>query len=305
MIDKRLAVRLLGALLLAASLVYLGIFAARHAAALPDIRWDARTGLALAGAVAVYGLTLLSSSMAWYLLLRSAGEKTKPGDAASVFLLSQVGKYLPGNIGQYVGRVALAKGRGLATGPVLVTLALEASCAVGAGLALTAAAYPLSLADRLGPGRLLAVLLIGILAIVLGARFKASDRLRIRAGLACLGLYSFNFLAFGGCAWLLASGALEAGTAPLPTLAAIFAAAWVAGFVTPGAPAGFGVREAVLVGGLRTLYDPGIALSLPLLFRLVTTLGDGLGFGAGALIRKLQKPQEPEEPQESNDTPHA
>ena len=297
MIDKRLAIRLLGALLLAASLAYLVAFAVRHAAALPDIRWDARTGLALAGAVAVYGLTLLSSSIAWYLLLRSVGERPGPGDAASVFLLSQVGKYLPGNVAQYVGRVALARGRGLGSGPVLFTLAMEAACAILAGLALAAAAFPLDLSDRLGPGRLAAVLSMAILVIVLGARFAVSDRLRIRAGLACLVLYSFNFLAFAACAALLADRVLAAGTAPLPTLAAVFAAAWVAGFVTPGAPAGLGVREAVLVGGLRTLYDPGIALSLPLLFRLVTTLGDGLGFGAGALIRKLQgKPEE---------TPHA
>lgn len=296
MIDKRLAVRLLGALLLAASLAYLVVFAVRHAAALPDIHWDTRTGLAMAGAVAIYGLTLLSSSVAWYVLLRSAGERPKPGDAASVFLLSQIGKYLPGNVAQYVGRVALAKGRGLGSGPVIFTLAMEAACAIVAGLALAAAAFPLDLTDRLGPGRLVAVLSIAILVIVLGARFAVSDRLRIRAGLACLGLYSFNFLAFGACAALLADRVLDAGSAPLPTLAAIFAAAWVAGFVTPGAPAGLGVREAVLVGGLRTLYDPGIALSLPLLFRLVTTLGDGLGFGAGALIRKFRKPEE---------TPHA
>ena len=299
MINKRLAVRLLGAILLAASLVYLAVFAVRHAAALPDIRWDARTCLALAAAVAIYGLTLLSSSAAWYLLLRSAGESPKPGDAASVFLLSQVGKYLPGNVAQYVGRVALAKGRGLGSASVLFTLAMEAACAILAGLALAAAAFPMDLADRFGPGRLAAAVLIAGLVAVVGARFVGPARLRSRAWLACLGLYSFNFLAFGACAALLASGILGSGTAPLPALAAVFAAAWVAGFVTPGAPAGLGVREAVLVGGLRTLYDPGIALSLPLLFRLVTTLGDGLGFGAGALLRKFRKPDD------AKATPHA
>ncbi|HKH45158.1 MAG TPA: lysylphosphatidylglycerol synthase domain-containing protein [Thermoanaerobaculia bacterium] len=298
------ASRLLGAVLVAASLAYLVFFAVRHAQSLPEIRWNARAVAGSGAAVALYGLTLISSASAWHLLLRSAGERPRLRPVAAIFLLSQIGKYLPGNFAHYVGRVALAKEQGLGPGPVLLTLAVEAACAILAGIAVTAAAFP---GPQNAPGpagpRHAAAALLAVGGVALASRLVDSPRVRAwarfpapappasrgRRGLlwlACLGLYAFNFFAFGACAALLAQTVLGAAPASWPALAAVMAAAWVAGFVTPGAPAGLGIREAILLAGLRPLYGPGVALSLPLLFRLVTTLGDALGCGAGYLLRR-------------------
>lgn len=293
---RKRALHLLGVLLVVASLAYLIAFAVRHAESLPEISWDSRAVAGLGAAVALYGLALLSSASAWHLLLLSAGERPRLRSAAAIFLLSQIGKYLPGNFAQYAGRVALAKEQGLDARPVLFTLALEAAGAILAGVAVAAAGGPL------GPGRIAAALLVAAL-VALAARLVDSPRLRAwvrlpppalqlprrRRGLlwlACLGLYSFNFFVFAACAALLARTLLGAPSAPLPALAALMAAAWVAGFVTPGAPAGLGVREAILVAGLRPLYGTGVALGLPLFFRLVTTLADALAFAVGLLLRR-------------------
>ena len=59
------------------------------------------------------------------------------------------------------------------------------------------------------------------------------------------------------------------------------ALAWMAGFVTPGAPAGLGVREAVLLALLERLLTPQQALLVVVLWRVVTTLGDVVFFGIG------------------------
>ncbi|MES9970924.1 MAG: hypothetical protein ABW092_12895, partial [Candidatus Thiodiazotropha sp.] len=55
-----------------------------------------------------------------------------------------------------------------------------------------------------------------------------------------------------------------------------FAIAWSVGFLTPGAPSGIGIREAILILLLSPLAGEANALILALLFRLVTIAGDTL-----------------------------
>lgn len=290
------ALRRIGVLLAVAGLAFLIAFAVQHAADLPPVRWNARTVSAALAALGLYALTLLSAAVAWHLLLVSLGERSRLAVALPVFLVSQAAKYLPGNVGQYVGRVGLGRNAGLTTGGLVRSLILEAAGAVLAGTALAAAALPPAGAPA--PWRFAAVAL-GAGAVVALASL-ASGRLRlppvapgrrIAAWLACTGLYGLNFVLFAAAAALLLRGPLAGSAVPLAQLAAVFAAAWVAGFVTPGAPAGLGVREAVLVGGLQPLCGPGLALGLPVAFRLLTTLGDGLGFAAGMLLRPQRAPE--------------
>ncbi len=292
--------RRIGTVLAVLGLAYLVAFGMRHAAELPELRWDGRAAAGLALAVGLHGLTVLSGAAAWRALLRSLGERLGFGDAVGILAVSQAAKYLPGNVGHYVGRVALARERGIATGSVILTLVVETACAVLAGLAVAAGGAGTAAAVepwRLAVAVLTAVAAVAALAVaaILLRREGVRRRLRLPetlpeprrlagAGLVCLGLCGVNFLIFGACAAVLARTFFGAPAVPLPALTALFAAAWVAGFVTPGAPAGLGVREAILVAGLRPLCGPGVALGLPVLFRVVTTLGDGLAFGLGWMI---------------------
>jgi hypothetical protein len=207
------AARLLGAVLVGASLVFLVLFAIRNAEALPHLRWDARTAMALVAATGLYGLTFLSTAAAWHILLRGAGERPAFGTVLVILLLSQAAKYLPGNVGHYVGRVALARRWGLGTVPVLLTLAVETACAIASGVATAAALFPAALRAGTKSPWLLAVLIVGIVAAAIaGPRLAASPRLRAwarlpadstaampRAGawLACLAVCTFNFVLFG------------------------------------------------------------------------------------------------------------
>jgi uncharacterized membrane protein YbhN (UPF0104 family) len=91
-------------------------------------------------------------------------------------------------------------------------------------------------------------------------------------------LLSFYALC-GFLLWTLA-GALgrASDAAPWTTLTGAFATAWLAGFLSPGVPAGLGVREAVLLLLLPPAMGDAATVSVTLAMRLTTTLGDLLFF---------------------------
>jgi len=69
--------------------------------------------------------------------------------------------------------------------------------------------------------------------------------------------------------------------------AGLFCAAWIAGMLTPGAPAGLGVREAILVQGLAPLIGQTGAVITTILFRVLTVAADLLAFIAGVALLRL------------------
>ena len=84
---------------------------------------------------------------------------------------------------------------------------------------------------------------------------------------------------------LLAHNVFAANESQILLLTGAYAAAWVLGFIMPGAPGGLGVREAVLLAAFDPIYGSGVAVGLTLSPRLVTTLGDAALFLGGLAMR--------------------
>ena len=71
----------------------------------------------------------------------------------------------------------------------------------------------------------------------------------------------------------------------IAALIATFAISWLAGFITPGAPSGIGIRETILVVSLDKIFPGGQGVLIAILFRIITVAGDVLFFsmvGKGA-----------------------
>jgi uncharacterized membrane protein YbhN (UPF0104 family) len=86
--------------------------------------------------------------------------------------------------------------------------------------------------------------------------------------------------------WLVAHALLPAGT-PTPNpafLTGAFASSWILGFIAPGAPAGLGIREAILSAWLSTAMPAADVVLLVVALRIATTVGDLLNFGWGSLM---------------------
>lgn len=284
----------LGILALAVSLGYLAVVAARHVSSFPEVTWGPRALASLAAATGLYLLMVLGGAAAWSLLLRSLGAGTPASEVLAIWGQAQAGKYLPGNVGQYLGRAALARRHGIPLHRTALTFVFETTCLIvsAAACALLAGAEAPWKLVLLGAGAVAAPYL---LIHVLERWFP--DALRRRLGVerlphppvatlgGCLALYAVSFACWGLSFEVLARGLFGAGSdLSWARVVPAFALSWVAGFLTPGAPAGLGVREALLVGGTAPLYGPGTALSAALALRLVTVLGDGLAFLAGLAL---------------------
>ena len=245
--------------------------AALAPADVPGLVWACAAGLAL-----VYAAADVLLAVAWRALLQ--GQGTAAGLVWSIRThgVSQLSKYLPGNVMHLASRQFLGASAGVPHAVLARSSLLELAGLATAGLLLSLLALPLveiDLFQRIGPaaGATIVVLALAAARIIAGARTA-----RV-LGCHLLFLLAAS-LSFTALLMLLAPGA--GGSLSWPAACGAYAAAWLAGFVTPGAPAGLGVREAILVillGGHAAEPD---LLAAVVLSRAVTALGDTIFFGA-------------------------
>lgn len=253
-------------------------------------------------ALLVYVAGCLVSARAWTMLLATLGVPTRLSLGVGIFLVSQFGKYLPGNVGQHVGRVTLSTRLGLPMRPVITSMLLETVLVLGIvlllGLPVLLGYFQLAPLMALGAA-LAALLAAATLALRRQPVSQARDDIKEAAGgklkgFACVGLLlgAGVVLSSGGLVLLDPSFLATPGT--VLKVASLFCAAWLAGFLTPGAPAGLGIRELILSEGLAPMVGPESAALVAILLRVVTTASDLIALGIGLLLLK-RAPQAPSE----------
>ncbi len=232
-------------------------------------------------------------------ILADLGAHVAPRTLIGVLCVSQLARYLPGNVGQHLARGALLSARGVRTPAIVVSLSIEIVLALLAALALAALALAFGLAEGSGfwDWRVAAVLLVACAVPIVFA--LGSDRIlprRLAETLSlgsvrqvswrtyamCSAAYVVNYVLVGSGLALLAH-ALGISISP-PLAIGAFAIAWMAGFLAPGLPAGIGVREAVLVAILTPTSGAGAAVIVATLHRLSTVFGDLVAALAGASL---------------------
>jgi len=251
---------------------------------------------AVLGALALAVLATLATALAWRTVLADLGSPVPVGSALRVFLVGQLGKYVPGSVWPVVLQMQL--GRSYALPRARVAAASLATIGVGllSGVLLAAVCLPLAGGDRARSYAfllaLVPVLLVGLHPRVL---VPSLDRVLRRVGRAGLdGRLSWpgtltavawtvvSWVCSGAGTWLLLRDL--GGTGGLLLATGAFAAAWTAGFVVVVAPAGAGVREAGLVVLLSGALDVGPATLLAICSRAVLTVADVAAAGAAALL---------------------
>ncbi|MDQ3137250.1 MAG: hypothetical protein M3Q93_06655 [Gemmatimonadota bacterium] len=218
-------------------------------------------------------VTVTLTAVAWHQLLRPWCVTASVRDLAVILGQSQMAKYLPGNFGHHLARSALTLRAGVPVHAVAATMAMEALWTAAVAVSLGSLGLGLS-------GHPPALLLAGAAGVITLGVVAVRQR-------APAGVYGLNFLVLGLALFLVARALAQPSLMSLPAFVGSFAIAWVAGFVVPGAPAGLGVREGLLVA----LLTPSLGLAtMPTIlgFRIATTLGDLISFVAASVLRNRQ-----------------
>lgn len=225
----------------------------------------------LALLVLVYGASNILLARAWWQLLKHAMVQTSWPWALKTYGVTQINKYIPGNIFHLAGRQALGMSAGLAARPLAQTALWELALLGVLGILYGALAVPLAwpLMPPTVATMLWASLLVGI--------YIAMRSLFGRAATLAM-CWQAGFLMVSGTVFvsilLMADHHSTMAHLAWPALCGAYVVAWLAGLVTPGAPAGVGVREAVLLVLLGGQFPPADLLMAVVLGRAVTASGD-------------------------------
>jgi len=266
--------------------------------------WSRRVevGAALAdigpvAAVGCLGLTLiavLATGECWRVWLASLADAPPVRTSHQVFYLTQGGKYLPGSLWPFLAQALLARRFGVPRGAMLMATSLFLVThlvtgvvvgVLGAGPGVAEAwrwlLYPVAAA---GLVLLLPPVLLRVAGLLARRGLGGTGAAGVEApvpvrspGWSTVGravaLMLLAWAGYGGATWLLVQR-LDPGPGSLPLTVGAYALAWVVGFLAVAAPAGVGVREAVVVVVLAPLVGTPGAVTVALVSRVALTVVD-------------------------------
>ena len=284
-----------------------------------DIQWSKMLTTAYAFRVilviVLYTVLILVSFLPWMKLVGlMSGQKDSVKESGyeflRVFTKSNIMKYIPGNVFQYVGRNEIADILDLSHLKVAAATITEMiMMAFGAGslsvLLLGAFTFQYFY-QRLGRN----VLFILAAGILLSCCLLFAFHSQLRSFLSyyfsavcskdfltgvifCFFFYIAAFL-YGGLLYIFVMkgcGSFELNHHIIRLLLGTYTLSWVAGYITPGAPGGMGIREVIMaiVLGSTGLIEEAVIIQSSLLFRLVTVLGDLAAFAVSQLLYRIKE----------------
>ena len=252
-------------------LVFVAIRLKAYSASLDISRLTGASVWLIGASALLYGLATMMLAMAWRNLLLKLGSQVSLPWAIKIYSQSQLAKYVPGNIFHLAGRQALGMTAGLPAWALAKSSVWELALLALSGSLLGLLALPylnnfftlqISL-SLFGAGA----------ALVAALLYRLLGRSACRAFLWQLSFLFVSGLLFAGLVALLQSKS-DLSMPPILALSGAYVLAWLVGLVTPGAPAGVGVREMVLLYLLRGAIVEADLLLAVLLGRIVSVSGD-------------------------------
>jgi hypothetical protein len=245
-----------------------------------------------------------TSLLAWRALLADEGYPLPVVAAARIFLVGQLGKYLPGSVWAVVLQVELAhrenvpRGRAFTTSLVFIGLSVSTALTVGLlGLPVLASAHRADLWWLLAVLPVLVVastppVLTRLVNIILRLWRKGPlpRPLSWSGVLSAAGWLVGTWTFFGLQLWLLANALGAPGAGGLARCIGGFALAMAAGVLFVVAPSGTGVREIVIVAALAPVMPTAEAFGIAMVSRALFVIADvgSAGIAAVSARRKLR-----------------
>jgi len=203
-------------------------------------------------------------------------------DSYCIYNRTQLAKYIPGSIWQFVGRMVILRERGASPAAIRDSLLAEHAWIVGSAALLGVVLVLFSRPDlveywvnKVGITKAVyaAILIVAflfsllILFMLMWNKF-AYWLLRLLPSVRALIVLSMTWVFMGIAFWVILG---PFWVTPVPFLYAvgIYCIAWVVGFLVPFAPAGLGVREGILVFAMSPFLPVETAILLSAINRVL------------------------------------
>lgn len=259
-------------------------------------------------ATGLAALSVGASLLSWRSVLTDLDHPVPLTDAAEVYLLGQLGKYVPGSVWAYVAQMELGRRVGVPRSRGLLASLIASLLGVTAGLMVGSLALR-TLANAGGAGPTLRYVALALLPAALvcahpavlnrlvGLALRVTRREPLarpvswRGVLRTVGWSLVGYALAGSHLWLL-SGTWTGAALLASTVA--FALAITAGTFAFLLPSGLGVREFAIAATLSGAGVPfGRAYALALVSRLLFTVADAGAAGVGGFfaLRRVRRDQ--------------
>ena len=299
------SVRFIGWILLVLSLIYVGRNLFANIDTVLHIGFGSDIVLIILMGSILHGLLLIPTSMSWGILLaQTSNAQGIWPRIISVYGRAHIAKYLPGNVFHYVGRQLLGHDMGWTQRDIAIASFLEAVIVILVCCCLVAVLG--HLVDGVVIGGIstvfmsliavCAVLLLGFLLwnmeyIPLFSKFVDLHTIGkvVRSRFLLAGsLYLIVFGVSIVLLWAIHGAYVDEWTwRDLPATGLAFMLSWLAGYLTPGAPGGIGIREAGLILFLDPGGEAGISVTTALAYRAATVLGETLQFVFAVWVHRI------------------
>ena len=233
----------------------------------------------------IYALASVPLALAWGHLLHHFGSHVPLAVAVGVYGITVPAKYIPGNIFHLAGRQATGMARGIDGWSLARASFYELLL-----ICLTGFFCSALMLTRFFPGASLMtataffVSSAGCLSVAIGKFLGQRVLYAFLEQLAFLVCSAAIFVAL----IVFVSGNSSLDPTQASEIGGAFILAWTIGLLTPGAPAGAGVREVVLLASLGGIVGDGDLLLAVVLSRFVTVAGDIVFFLLAALLGKQE-----------------
>jgi glycosyltransferase 2 family protein len=291
--------RLARVLILLLALGFLALLLRSQWSELRAYQWQLSPGWAV---LALLGLELtwLLELDTWRVILGSLGGELRFRQAAPVWFLSNIIRYIPGNVWQFLGMAELAASEGVPRLATLTSIVLHQAISTAAGLVMAAIYFgiagqgewfvrlrPFLYAVPLGLLLLQPRLLERVLNWVMGKLGRPSLQVTLTWAQVWVLLLRYLIVWLGmGLSFVALVRALSPVTGDqVLYLVAAWAAAYVIGYLSLLTPSGLGVREGVIVLLLVAVMPEALAVVVAIVARLWMVVGELIG-AAGAIAAR-------------------
>lgn len=266
------------------------------------IQFNYNDYLLISFAFLVILISHIFAGIIWFLMLRKTfNQVINFFEIVKIYLITNMAKYLPGNIWHFYGRINIIYQQGCSLGIASISVLLEPLLMAASALLITLISHSIGLISISKNNSLFWLELIILILTLISFHPKiinpiihfisklkfTNQKQEIEAEKTYLKYYpiwplmgELIFVILRSMGFLLIILALTTlKISQIPILMSAFCFAWLLGLIVPGAPGGLGIFEATIITLLDQFLSGEIIIISVAIYRITTILAEATGAG--------------------------